>query len=41
MSQVITNLTPYLDREIAPLFDRLPAVDYAAVTDVALQLLWR
>ncbi len=33
MSEVITNLTPYLDPEIAPLFDQLPTVDYAAVTD--------
>ncbi len=33
MSERITNLTPYLDPEIAPLFDKLPAVDYAAVTD--------
>ncbi len=33
MPPVITNLTPHLDPEIAPLFDQLPAVDYAAVTD--------
>ncbi len=33
MSGVITDLTPYLDTEIAPLFEKLPVVDYATVTD--------
>lgn len=35
MTEIITNLTPHLDPEIAPLFDRLPTVDYATVTDWA------
>ncbi len=33
MTGVITDLVPLLDPEIAPLFEKVPAVDYAAVTD--------